>query len=97
MLVRITPSWDGGDVQPDPDGFLHLSRPDQVAATIRRHHPGADALTFLLIDEEALPAGALRFEDTSGHGAFPHLYAALPAAAVVGAVAWHPGEAIVLR
>ena len=97
MLVRVTGSWDGGDVPPDPDGFVHLSWPDQVAETIKRHHATAASLTFLVVDEAGLPAGSLRVEDTSGHGAFPHLYATLPAAAVSREVPWRRGEPIVLR
>ena len=94
MLVRIMTSWDGGDVAPDPDGFVHLSWGDQVAGTIQRHYAGEPSLTFLVLDEGSLPAGALRVEDTTGHGAFPHLYATLPAAAVVRVVRWEAGDPI---
>jgi glutathione S-transferase len=95
VLVRIMASWDGGDIGPDPDGFVHLSWPEQVAGTIQRHYADASTLTFLVLDEGALPLGALRIEE-SGHGGFPHLYATLPAAAVVRAVPWRAGEPIVL-
>lgn len=95
MLVRIMPSWDGGDIGPDPDGFVHLSWPDQVPGTIRRHYVDASTLTFLLLNEQALPAGALRIED-SGHGRYPHLYGTLPAAAVVRTVPWRSGDPVVL-
>ena len=91
MLVRIMTSWDGGDVEPDPDGFVHLSWPEQVEGTIRRHHPDAPELSLLVIDEAALPPGSLRLEPSAGGVTYPHLYATLPATAVVGAVPWRRG------
>ena len=96
MLVRILASWDGGDVGPDPDGFVHLSRADQLQDTVRRHWGDARALVFLVVDEAALPGGALRLEDTTGHGPHPHLYATLPASAVIRTVPWQAGDPIVL-
>jgi uncharacterized protein (DUF952 family) len=96
VLVRIMTSWDGGDIGPDADGFVHLSWAEQVPGTVERHHPGGRSLTFLVIDEGVLPPGALRVEDTTGHGAHPHLYATLPAAAVIRSVRWRAGEPIIL-
>ena len=89
-------SWDGGDVPPDPDGFVHLSTAEQVPGTVRRHYAEAGSLLFLVLDEAALPAGALKVEATTGTAAYPHLYATLPAAAVQRAVPWQFGEPIVL-
>ena len=94
--MRIVTSWDGGDIEPDPDGFVHLSWAEQVARTIQRHHAGAASLTFLVIDENALPPGALRIEET-GHGTYPHLYARLPAAAVTRSVPWRAGSPVTLE
>ncbi len=96
MLVRIMTSWDGGDVEPDSGGFVHLSWPDQVAGTIQRYYGDATSLTFLVLDEGALRPGTLRVEET-GHGAYPHLYARLPAAAVFQAIPWRPGEPVTLK
>ena len=96
MLVRIMTSWDGGDVPLDPDGFVHLSWAGQVVGTVERHHPEDRTLVFLVLDESVLPPGALRVEDISGHGAHPHLYAPLPASAVLRAVRWHAGTPIIL-
>ncbi len=92
MLVRIMTSWDGGDIEPDPDGFVHLSWAEQVEGTIRRHHPDAQELTLLVIDEDALLPGALRVEPSTGGTAYPHLYATLPATAVVRALPWRQGD-----
>lgn len=89
-------SWDGGDIGPDPDGFLHLSWAEQVAGTVQRHHADAPSLVFLVLDESALPPDTLRVEDTTGHGPYPHLYAILPAAAVVRAVSWRAEDPIAL-
>lgn len=97
MLVRILTSWDGGDVAPDPDGFVHLSWAEQLPETVRRHYAASSSLLFLVLDESALPAGRLRVEDTTGRGAHPHLYATLPAAAVVRAVPWQAGHPIRLE
>jgi uncharacterized protein (DUF952 family) len=96
VLVRIMTSWDGADIPPDADGFVHLSWAGQVAGTVERHYPGAASLVFLVLEEAALPAGALRVEDTGGHGSYPHLHAPLPAAAVVRAVPWRAGDPITL-
>jgi len=92
VLVRITTSWDGGDIEPDPDGFVHLSWAEEVEGTIRRHHPDAHELTLLVIDEDALLPGALRVEPSTGGAAYPHLYATLPATAVVRALPWRQGD-----
>ena len=90
MFVRIMPSWDGGDVPLDPDGFVHLSWAAQVEDTVARHYPAAPSLVFLVVRETALPPGALRIESTD-HGSYPHLYAPLPAAAVLRSIPWRQG------
>jgi len=94
VLVRIMTAWDGADVARDPDGFVHLSEAGQLPGTIERHYAEAPTLVFLVLDETALPPGALLIEDTAGRGAYPHLYATLPAAAVVRAVPWRAGDPI---
>lgn len=92
VLVRIMTSWDGSDVPPDADGFVHLSWADQVAGSVARHYASSATLLFLVVDERALPPGTLRVEDTAGHGAHPHLHATLPAAAVLATVPWQRGD-----
>ncbi|SCF01655.1 Uncharacterized conserved protein, DUF952 family [Micromonospora haikouensis] len=66
------------------DGFIHLSAAGQLVETARRHFAGATGLTLLAVDPAALGA-ALRWEPSRGGELFPHLYAALPVAAVVEA------------
>lgn len=70
------------------DGFLHFSTAAQLRATAAKHRAGIADLR--MIEAEAAPLGAaLRWEPAaSGRpGLFPHLYAALPMAAVRRAVA----------
>ncbi|HSA50166.1 MAG TPA: DUF952 domain-containing protein [Yinghuangia sp.] len=66
------------------DGFIHFSTADQVTETARRHFAGRTGLTLLAV--ATAPLGeALRWELSRGGELFPHLYAGLPVAAVVGA------------
>lgn len=68
------------------DGFIHLSGADQVVATAGRFFAGVTGLTVLAVDPDRL-GDTLRWEASRGGALFPHLYAALPVAAVVSA---HP-------
>jgi uncharacterized protein (DUF952 family) len=62
-------------------GFIHLSAREQVAETARRVFASEPALVVIAIDDSTI-AGPLRWEDSSSHGRFPHLYGPLPRAAV---------------
>lgn len=65
------------------EGFVHASYREQLTATLERHFADAARVTLLWVDTEALPADArVVVEDTTGHGAFPHIYGAIPLAAV---------------
>lgn len=96
-----TDEWAGADLvryTPDGfshDGFIHLSRPDQVLRPANRFYQGRTDLILLLIDEEQLPPDALRWEPSEvpdeGGELFPHLYAPLARSAVVGVVDFTPG------
>lgn len=57
------------------DGYIHLSTGAQVAGTLAKHFPGADALTLAALDADALPD--LRWEPARGGDLFPHLYGPL--------------------
>lgn len=59
------------------DGFIHLSAPDQIEATLAKHYAGQDGLFLLAVDAEKL-GSALRWEPSRGGALFPHLYAPLP-------------------
>lgn len=64
------------------DGFIHFSTADQVDGTLERHFSGRRGLVLLAVEEERLPADALRYEPARGGELFPHLYAPLDSAAV---------------
>jgi uncharacterized protein (DUF952 family) len=63
------------------DGFIHFSTAAQLAGTAARHFAGRSDLLLLAVDADALPV-ALQWEPSRGGELFPHLYAALPLAAV---------------
>jgi uncharacterized protein (DUF952 family) len=69
------------DVQ---DGFIHFSTAAQVAETAAKHFAGEGDLVLLTIDADCLGV-ALKWEPSRGGGLFPHLYGALPLAAVLWA------------
>lgn len=73
--------YDGSTVD-RRDGFVHLSGRTQVVETAARHFAGGRDLTLLTVDPQRL-GPALRWEPSRGGELFPHLYAALPVAAVV--------------
>ena len=62
------------------DGYIHFSTAAQVRASAAKHFDGVADLVLVAVDADAL-AGALRWEPARGE-MFPHLYAALPLAAV---------------
>ena len=66
------------------DGFIHFSTAAQVRETADKHFAGAADLMLVVVDADAL-AGALRWEVSRGGDLFPHLYGALPLAAVLWA------------
>jgi uncharacterized protein (DUF952 family) len=63
------------------DGFIHLSTAAQVAETASKHFANAADLMLVAVDAAVLGA-QLRWEPSRGGDLFPHLYAALPLAAV---------------
>jgi len=69
------------------DGFVHLSAAHQAQETAAKHFRGRTGLVVLAVDPARLPEGALRWEVSRGGERFPHLYADLPASAVVGVAA----------
>jgi uncharacterized protein (DUF952 family) len=63
------------------DGFIHFSTAAQLAATAAKHFARQRDLLVVAVDAEAL-GPALKWEPSRGGDLFPHLYAALPLAAV---------------
>jgi uncharacterized protein (DUF952 family) len=77
--------WDatrGLDPLPPAD-FIHFSSAAQVAESAARHWAGQPGLVLLTVDPLALGDG-LRWEPSRGDKLFPHLYASLTGAAVIG-------------
>lgn len=73
----------------ETEGFIHCSYPDQVIETARVHFQGQSGLVLLCIDSSQLQA-ELKAEVSRNGAAFPHLYGALNAAAVVETVPFAP-------
>ena len=67
-------------------GFIHFSRPEQVAATAARFFAGVPDLLVLVV---ALPLDELRWEEADGD-MFPHLYRALRVDEVAEVIAFRP-------
>jgi uncharacterized protein (DUF952 family) len=66
------------------DGFIHLSAADQVRDTAAKHFAGVPDLLLVAVDPDAL-GDRLKWEISRGGDLFPHLYGALPVAAVLWA------------
>lgn len=64
------------------DGFIHFSTAAEVRETAAKHFEGAAGLLLMAVDADTL-AGALKWEVSRGGELFPHLYGALPFAAVL--------------
>lgn len=83
------PDWDAavtvgeyrGSADDRRDGFIHFSTAAQVRESAAKHRAGVPDLLLLAVDPAALGA-ALKWEPARGGTLFPHLYAALPVAAV---------------
>lgn len=70
-----------GSADDQRDGFIHLSKFDQVAGTLAKHFTGEDELFLLMIDDAQL--SNLKWEESRGGALFPHLYAPLTRDAVL--------------
>jgi uncharacterized protein (DUF952 family) len=63
------------------DGFIHFSTAAQLTGTAVKHFARQRDLLLVAVSADALGA-ALKWEISRGGDLFPHLYAALPLAAV---------------
>lgn len=103
LLVHLCPQaqWDAsrtsGELRPESlrdTGFVHLSAQHQVHLPANRLFGGRTDLVLLYIDPAALSAPLCWEPGVPGDPEsmrFPHLYGALPAAAVVDVVPYRPG------
>jgi uncharacterized protein (DUF952 family) len=64
------------------DGYIHMSKAEQLDETLAKHFAGQNNLVIATIDLTLL-GDALKWEVSSGGALFPHYYGALPMAAVV--------------
>lgn len=74
------------------DGFIHLSAIGQVLTPANRFYRGRDDLVALVLDAHYLGDAVVWEPGTDTDELFPHLYAALPADAVLTEVDFPPGE-----
>jgi uncharacterized protein (DUF952 family) len=63
------------------DGYIHLSTDDQVIGTLERHFAGQTDLVLAEIDLSML-GDTVKWETSRGGALFPHVYGAIPLAAV---------------
>ena len=68
-------------------GFIHLSTPAQVAATVARHYPDVADLLVVEVDPERVRAEVV-FEEGEPGEWFPHLFGPLELDAVVDVRPW---------
>jgi uncharacterized protein (DUF952 family) len=66
------------------DGYIHFSTAVQAPETAAKWFAGRADLTLVAVEAEGL-GPVLRWEPSRGGALFPHLYAALPLAAVAWA------------
>ena len=67
------------------DGYIHMSTAAQLGETLAKHFAGQRGLVIAEIDLSGF-GNTLRWEASRGGAQFPHLYAPLPLAAVIGTV-----------
>jgi uncharacterized protein (DUF952 family) len=68
------------------EGFIHLSKQNQVSGVLERYYKGVSDLVLLHVDETLLSA-ELKYElSPSVNEEFPHLFGALNVEAVVNVV-----------
>lgn len=65
------------------DGYIHLSGAEQLQGTLDKHFAGQSDLVIAEVDLAAL-GDLVKWEVSRGDALFPHIYGALPLAAVIG-------------
>ncbi len=78
------------------EGFVHLSRAEQVLGTANRFFAGRRDLVLLSVDEARLGPG-LKLEEGEPGQLFPHFYGAIPVAAVGAVLPISPDDDGVFR
>jgi uncharacterized protein (DUF952 family) len=63
------------------DGYIHLSTADQLEGTLEKHFAGQTDLVIAEVDLTVLES-MIKWEVSRGGALFPHIYGALPMAAI---------------
>jgi uncharacterized protein (DUF952 family) len=92
--ITIKQLWEAAQVRGvftdaslESEGFIHFSQESQIQQTHSRFYKDKADLVLLTVDTEKLTDPSLLiFEDTAGHGTFPHLYGPLNLDAVLEVV-----------
>ena len=84
ILHVVAGTWDGGPIATDElgDGFLHLCTEEQLEGELDRYFADVTDVTILEVDAAVL-GDALVWEEGEPGELYPHLYATLPADAVL--------------
>jgi uncharacterized protein (DUF952 family) len=72
------------------EGFIHCSKADQVVWVANQRFRGRTDLVLLHIDPSRLDAKVVYENLEGGQMLFPHVYGAIPVAAVVDVMAFRP-------
>ncbi len=75
----------------ESEGFIHCSEAHQVLGPANRLYQSRTDLVLLKIDTERL-SKRLVYEDSYGHGSFPHVYGPINLDAVVDVVPFPCGD-----
>ncbi|WP_164659856.1 DUF952 domain-containing protein [Tropicibacter sp. Alg240-R139] len=70
--LQTTGETDGAPIDVS-DGFVHFSTAEQAAETAAKHFAGAENLTLLACESDAM-GDTLKWEVSRGGARFPHLY-----------------------
>ncbi|NES19206.1 MAG: DUF952 domain-containing protein [Symploca sp. SIO3E6] len=65
------------------DGFIHCCYPNQLLGVLSRHFPHTEELLLLVIDRSQVSCDVIDENTHGGTELFPHIYGALPLAAVL--------------
>ncbi len=74
------PTYEASSLQ--TEGFIHLSRKEQVSGTLSRYYQNVPGLLLLHVDADKL-THELTYEVATNNERFPHLYGPLNKDAVV--------------
>ncbi|GAA1730654.1 DUF952 domain-containing protein [Aeromicrobium alkaliterrae] len=76
-------TWSTRGITIEQEGFLHASRPDQVAGVLARFYADVELADLVLLDIETDLLDVPWRIDPVGDDEYPHVYGPLPVAAVV--------------